>query len=418
MRLIPTFLRPRRSCKLLALMGSVLLVMATLASAVWLNGSSDGKSNVTNAAMAAQPQPTTITLGTTVVFGYNDLGMHCLDEDFSEMMILPPYNILHATVIDRGSDPKIVTSGVTVSYSIPSNTHSADKTNFWTHAQALLGVNLAPNIGLTGNGLSGAMVATGTDEWVATGIPITPIDDSGRENPFPLSLITVGRNGQVVARTQTVVPSSWEMNCNLCHNAPGISVATDILRTHDNLHGTDLEHQKPVRCSKCHADPALGQPGVPGVKTLSHAMHGSHAPRMAQANLPVPCYACHPGLRTKCLRDVHSSKGMNCMSCHGQVTDVANPTRRPWVDQPRCGDCHTRTGYDFEQANTLYKDSKGHHGVPCAVCHGSPHAITPTTTAADNTQAIAIQGHSGPIDTCTVCHVQTPDGPFDHRAND
>jgi hypothetical protein len=25
-----------------------------------------------------------------VVLGYNDLGMHCMQQDFSEMMILPP----------------------------------------------------------------------------------------------------------------------------------------------------------------------------------------------------------------------------------------------------------------------------------------------------------------------------------------
>jgi len=409
MRFTPSFSSPRRGGKSLGLSASVLLVTAALASAAWLGIAAD-------AAVPAQPQPTTITLGTTVVFGYNDLGMHCLNQDFSEIMVLPPYNNLHATVIDRGSEPRIVTSGITVNYSIPSNTHSADKTSFWMNAQALLGVNLAPNVGLTGNKLFGTMVPTGTNDWVVTGLPITPIDDNGIENPFPLALITVRRNGSVIARTQTVVPTSWEMNCNICHKTPGISTATDILRAHDRLHGTNLEHQKPVLCSKCHADPALGQAGVAGVSNLSHAMHGAHAPRMAQADLAVPCYACHPGLRTKCLRDVHSAKGMNCMSCHGQMTDVANSSRRPWVDEPRCGNCHVRTGFQFEQAGTLFKDSKGHHGVHCEVCHGSPHAITPTTTATDNVQATSIQGHLGVINTCTVCHIHTPSESFGHRA--
>ena len=27
-----------------------------------------------------------------VVFGYNDLGMHCMNSDFSEIMVLPPFN--------------------------------------------------------------------------------------------------------------------------------------------------------------------------------------------------------------------------------------------------------------------------------------------------------------------------------------
>lgn len=419
MRQIPTFPRPRRSGETNRLLGSVLIAGITiLVSVGWLSGSSIARVTTKAPITKAQVQATTITLGTTVVFGYNDLGMHCMNQDFSEIMVLPPYNNLHATVIDRGSEPRIVTSGVTVSYTIPSNTHSADKTSFWMNAQALLGVSLVPNVGLTGNKLFGTMVPTGTNDWVATGIPITPIDDSGLENPFALALIAVKRNNQVVARTQAVVPTSWEMNCNLCHKTPGISTATDILRSHDALHGTHLEQSKPVLCSKCHADPALGQPGVVGVKSLSHAMHGAHAPRMAQANLAVPCYACHPGLRTKCLRDVHSSRGMNRMSRHGQMTAVAQLTRRPWVDEPKCGNCHTRSGFQFEQANTLFKDSKGHHGVSCEVCHGSPHAITPTTTATDNVQAIAIQGHSGPINNCTVCHVRTPSEQFEHRADD
>ncbi|TWT41916.1 hypothetical protein RAS1_30400 [Phycisphaerae bacterium RAS1] len=39
-----------------------------------------------------------------VVFGYNDLGMHCMNAHFSEIMVLPPFNTLHAQVIRRGTD--------------------------------------------------------------------------------------------------------------------------------------------------------------------------------------------------------------------------------------------------------------------------------------------------------------------------
>ena len=67
-----------------------------------------------------------------VVLGYNDLGMHCINQDFSEIMVLPPYNNLYAQIIQRGGeDPRIVSSGVTVNYYIPANTTSANKTNFW-----------------------------------------------------------------------------------------------------------------------------------------------------------------------------------------------------------------------------------------------------------------------------------------------
>lgn len=65
-----------------------------------------------------------------VVIAQNDLGMHCMQDDFSQMMILPPFNTVRAQVIRRGHSPDITTSDVTVRYEFTTNTHSADKTNF------------------------------------------------------------------------------------------------------------------------------------------------------------------------------------------------------------------------------------------------------------------------------------------------
>ena len=352
-----------------------------------------------------------------VVFAYNELGMHCMQQDFSEMMILPPFNTLRAQVILKrpGEDPEIVSSGVTLKYTLPANTHSADKCNFWSNAQGLLGVELPTDVGLAGFGMSGTMAAVTNRQFAATGIPATPVDDTGRENPYPLATVTAERNGTVVGSTQAVVPVSWEMSCNICHNTPGVSVATDILRAHDRLHGTSLEAAKPVFCASCHADPAVGSAGRPGISNLSSAMHTAHAPRMSAAHLDNECYACHPGFRTTCQRDVHALAGMTCNDCHTGMAAVGNPARRPWVDEPRCASCHARTGFQFEPAGTNFRDSVGHEGVACMSCHGSPHVITPAANAVDNLQAIAKQGHAGVIDTCTVCHSSTPSEPFPHR---
>lgn len=354
-------------------------------------------------------------LGEYVVLATNDLGMHCTQQDFSHLMILPPYNTVHAQVIRRGIEPEIMDSDVTVQYTILSNTRSSDKTNFWTWADELFGVTLAPDVGLTGNRMYGTLSPTPNRDWNVTGIPITPIEDSGRENTYPLATITVRDGGLTLARTQVVVPVSWEINCNLCHNTPGISPDLDILRSHDALHGTQLEQNQPVSCSDCHADPALGAPGLPGIPTMSSAMHAAHAPRMKAITLENECYACHPGLRTQCQRDVHFGLGITCIDCHGGMAAVGNPARTPWVDEPRCGDCHTRPGFEFEQPGTLFRGSVGHAGVTCLACHGSPHAVTPTVTPVDNLQATNIQGHSGPIAECIVCHTQPPTEPFFHR---
>ena len=77
-----------------------------------------------------------------------------------------------------------------------------------------------------------------------------------------------------------------------------------------------------------------------------------------------------------------------------------------------------------ENDNTLYHNSLGHNGIACEACHGSPHAEWPVRAGAnDNVTAQQIQGHTGPIIECTVCHgtglALTTNGPHGlHNIND
>ncbi len=376
-------------------------------------------------AMGFGPESDPEIPGAYVIFAQNDLGMHCMQEDYRSFMILPPFNTVQMVAIRRGEEPDLIRSangGYAANFAIPGNTRSADKCNFWRHAEGLFGVEFPPDIGLTGNGLAGSMTPNDLGRWEITGVPLTPVDDLGRNDPYPLATIIMSRQGQEIARTQTVVPVSWEINCNLCHGEPsvGIDVDNDILHDHDRLHGTSLFDHQPVNCSSCHADAALGAPGQPGLPTMSGAMHGAHATRLdlLPDDFGVSCYSCHPGQRALCQRDIHMSRGLDCISCHGTMEDVADPARTPWVDEPSCASCHTRQGFEFEQPGQLFRNSIGHGGVACFACHGSPHAITPTVTDADNLQAIRLQGHAGTIDTCIVCHTKQPDDSFFHRVDD
>jgi len=49
------------------------------------------------------------------ILGWNNLGMHCMDSDYSVFSILPPYNTIESQLIVGG---KLVTngSGYTVTY--------------------------------------------------------------------------------------------------------------------------------------------------------------------------------------------------------------------------------------------------------------------------------------------------------------
>jgi hypothetical protein len=371
-----------------------------------------------------QPQSLPVSNGQYVILAWNDLGMHCMDPGFEDFAVLPPFNTLWAQVIRRGGEPQIVTNGVTVEYKIINNSYSAGKTNFWDYSQQLFGLSkpLRPNIGLKGFGLSGQMhVALNSnnraDHFVAEGIPLTEYNDSNRttRNPYQMAeLVAKDQYGNVLATTKTVTPVSTEMNCQNCHadNGRGNSgIATGVLKQniltqHDAEEGTSLMAQRPVLCAGCHSSNALGAPGKPGLPSLSQAMHRRHQ-QIDDFTMEGTCYQCHPGPETKCLRGAMYQADKTCQDCHGNMSDVANPSRRPWLDEPRCADCHDST--HSENPGMLYRFSTGHGRVYCQACHGSQHAIYPSLQPADNMQSLMQQGHVGTIDTCTVCHTRTPD---------
>ena len=58
--------------------------------------------------------------------------------------------------------------------------------------------------------------------------------------------------------------------------------------------------------------------------------------------------------------------------------------------------------------------STGHGGIYCEGCHDSTHAIAPSSEGRDAIKFVELQGHGGPIDTCTVCHVTSPGGGSPH----
>ncbi len=368
-----------------------------------------------SAAFAADPTPP--VLGDYILIGYNDLGMHCMNKSFADLAVLPPFNNVWGVLIKRGDAshlPQKIGQGYNLSYAIQDNTYSVGKTDFWTYAFPLFGVNLPPNIGLTGKGLTGTLDWT-TDHYEARGIPITPWTDADlvHEQPYQLgNLEARDAQNNLLASTQIVVPTSTEMTCNACHHPmQGETVEHSILRLHDLEEGTNLVNSRPVLCANCHGSNALGMPGNPNLPSLSLAMHAQHG------EVTNDCYKCHPGPNTRCLRDVMNTQyGLTCTTCHGTTAQVAlsiEQGRQPWLQEPRCETCH---GANYaESPNTLYRNShNGHGGLFCETCHNSPHAILPSREERDNRQVVALQGHAGTLNDCTVCHGVTPSGPGPH----
>lgn len=346
-----------------------------------------------------------------VILVTNDLGMHCMNKDHANMSILPPFNTLNAQVILRGTAdrlPQIITSGLTLEYSIPGNTYSVGKTDFWDHALALFGVDLPPNIGLTGKGLTGEFDVHG-DMFLAEGIPLTPFTDANPtvEDPYQQALV-ISRNleGVEVSRARPVMPVSTEVTCvsSGCHSSE-----MSILYEHTTDHGFN-PNNRPILCASCHSSPPLTGPEPGSEGYFSQVIHDEHS--FIDESIPGidGCFKCHPGEISQCLRGTMSQEyGMICQDCHGDMDQVAGTIeegRIPWVDEPSCRECHT-SNYG-EPAGELYRNARGHGGVMCSGCHNSPHAIFPSREERDNQVMVDLQGHAGTLSNCSVCHGYTP----------
>ncbi len=273
------------------------------------------------------------------ILGWNNLGMHCMDSDYSVFSILPPYNTIESQLIVGG---RLVTNGgYTVTYQAVSdssgsfNSTAMDKGNYYTYATALFGATLAPEGGLAGWSMPGtsnfpqgmlfeqtnqpaAGVFTKVNWFRAEGIPISPYDDAHNKNPYPLMRL-IARNGasQAIATNDIVLPVSDEMDCRACHASGSQSAARpaagwlwngiperdfrlNILRLHDEhqfarhpdlyraalgargfnpqgLYRGVVADKKPVLCAACHASEALGAPSYGSIPPLTASIHSYHA---------------------------------------------------------------------------------------------------------------------------------------------
>ena len=273
----------------------------------------------------ANPPPGTSAASTVLAF--NDLGMHCMDREFSVFSILPPFNVVHSQVVLRDADGKPYLADdidVDVSYDAvtdPSgsrNSYSAGvaKTDFWLYANSLFGVNLTAGEGLTGlympaddplNRGAQPMDYSASAGWFsAEGIPITPVDDNLATNTYPLLQIAAHdkTSGSKIGSLDVVVPVATETDCQACHttgeiaaqgpgpgsgwaNLPDKEVESklNILKLHDDEQGTNLEYSQPVLCAQCHYSPALdlagagtcGPPVAPIFSVVMHKYHGNLA---------------------------------------------------------------------------------------------------------------------------------------------
>ena len=310
--------------------------------------------------------PALVAQGGVKVLAWNDLGMHCMDSDYSVFSILPPFNDLQAQVIDASGRLVRNTTSVRLSYEAvadPSgsrNRTSLGKTNYWQFAPLLFGASGVPDTGLAGHDMPGPgnvpqpLAFSAADAlFHANGIPITPFDDNGHKRTYPLMRVVArSPGGAFLGSALAVLPVSDEMDCSLCH-ASGTQSTTqprsgwafdphrerdyrrNILRLHDDLQGSNAAFQqalatlgyhpaglaatadagRPILCAACHLSNALPGSGIQGISALTAATHAGHAnaidpithQRLDDSRNRASCYRCHPGSETRCLRGAMGS---------------------------------------------------------------------------------------------------------------
>ena len=400
----------------------------------------------------------TTTSGNYTVIARNDLGMHCACPTFAGFLLLPPYNTLRVQVVQRGSSPSIVSSGITVSYSLAEETDVLLQTDpyfsQWITYSPMLFPGFQPVVngkvqGLAGYGITGnATYDSQSMSYIAKGIPAYPvttgdttkdimIDPLGGPNrdPFITANITVkNSSGTVVGSTSTVVPVAFGGCCS-CHlklaaangypNTPAGSFAYLGKLHGQNSSKIDFNYLDPtgrgtagpIRCSWCHWDPAMGEaaaPGLPAVWPNYVIMPGASFTKAdvkvsqysfsdvlhrfhSQDNLVLTQY--DPNIASNCY-DCHPGNGVNCYrGAHKAKTAI-------W-----CTDCHGNLNQRVAagqltqpwQASTLPSCFAPAKGITSAFsCHATVNQTVWTSGFGGN--YINARGGMGNLLLCESCH--------------
>jgi hypothetical protein len=418
--------------------------------------------------------------GGWTLLAWNNLGMHCMDSDYSVFSILPPYNVINAQLIDPNGNLLTNPAGITVTYEAVTdpdgsiNSTSASKTNFWNYAVNLFGASLPVDTGLAGFKMPGSqnqpqqMTFDGSHSmFTADGIPITPYNDAGAKNYYPL-IHVVARDsaGNILAATDIVAPVSDEMDCRACHASDSSGNARpsagwvyhpnaerdyrlNILRKHDeHLNMSDnyrnqlalagylseglyatASNGTAILCARCHASNALPGTGLSGTPQLTQAIHSMHASvtdpttgRTLESDINrTSCYRCHPGSTTRCLRGAmgtavasDGSLAIQCQSCHGSMSAVGSSSRQGWLQEPTCQSCHTGTATS-NNGQIRYTSALESSGMPRTPANNT-FATTPDMPAAGLSLYRFSRGHG--LLQCEACHNSTHAEFPSHERND
>ncbi len=368
--------------------------------------------------------PGPVSAANSQVLGWNNLGMHCMDSDYSVFSILPPYNTIEAQLIVGGL--LVTNGGYSVTYQAVAdptgsfNSTAAGKGNFYNFALPLFGANLPVDAGLAGWNMPGLNntpqgmwfeqtntpvpplpgVTTPVNWWRAEGIPISPYDDALKKNPYPLMLLVARDAGNnIIATNQIVLPISDEMDCRACHASGTQTVAEPLAGwVWDGLPERDFR----LNILRLHDERQFSQ--FPGLYQAALAARGFN-PQGLYRNVtadgkPILCAACHADVALSILNS-YSNIPPFTASMHGFHAHVADPTSNATLDnlanRSACYRCHPgSTTRCLRGAMGAAIAADGTLEMQCQSCHG-------------NMSNVGSAGRTGWLNepACQSCHTGT-----------
>ncbi|MGE5647085.1 MAG: cytochrome b/b6 domain-containing protein [Acidobacteriota bacterium] len=128
------------------------------------------------------------------------------------------------------------------------------------------------------------------------------------------------------------------------------------------------------------------------VTILGFAYWGTFTYASAQTSSETEvCAQCHTDQTKKIQASAHAEVG--CATCHERHDEYPHPAGVP---KPKCDTCHADVAGEHAASVHGQELKKGNEAAPtCGVCHGDPHELKATKSAAF---------HQSVPDTCGMCH--------------
>ena len=188
------------------------------------------------------------------------------------------------------------------------------------------------------------------DRWKASQIPITGIDDQGRDNPFNLLRVeAVDKMGNIVAKTDGVLSSGRDFHCRECHAKGGLAAPNNPPQTKAACRGSAFGLVSDARrvankrapYPACEEKPRLfsvaDMGGIPGnpfdeeyvAEMNAESLHEFYDGFYMLTNI-------QHGTINSTSGKVNGDRPMNCWGCHFSAYQ-ADSFGRAWSDGGRNG---------------------------------------------------------------------------------